>query len=49
MARRAAGRRSGGPPDQLTQFAQALTGAHYFVPSAERLAAFGDDATGASS
>ena len=33
--------RSGGPPDQLTRFAQPLTGAYYFVPSAERLATLG--------
>ena len=37
--------RSGGPPDQLTQFAHTLTGAYYFVPSAERLAVLGDHAT----
>jgi putative iron-dependent peroxidase len=36
--------RPGGPPDRLTQFAHTLTGAYYFVPSAERLAAFGDRA-----
>ena len=34
--------RSGGPPDQLTRFARTLSGAYYFVPSAERLAGFGD-------
>ena len=37
--------RSGGPPDQLTQYAHTLTGAYYFVPSAERLAVFGDHPT----
>jgi len=31
----------GGPPDQLTEFTRPLTGAYYFVPSAERLAALG--------
>jgi putative iron-dependent peroxidase len=33
--------RDGGPPDALTRFTHALTGAYYFVPSAESLAAFG--------
>jgi putative iron-dependent peroxidase len=35
--------RKGRPPDQLTSFTRALTGAYYVVPSAERLAAFGED------
>jgi putative iron-dependent peroxidase len=35
--------RSDGAPDHLTRFTHALTGANYFVPSAERLAQFGDD------
>ena len=38
--------RPGGPTDRLTAFAHALTGAYYFVPSAERLAAAGDRGTG---
>jgi len=29
----------GGPSDRLTQFAHAQTGAYYFVPSADSLAA----------
>jgi porphyrinogen peroxidase len=33
--------RDGGPRDQLSQFATALTGAYYAIPSADRLAAFG--------
>jgi putative iron-dependent peroxidase len=37
--------RSGGPLDQLTRFARTLSGAYYFVPSAERLAEFGDHPT----
>ena len=32
-----------GPRDALTGFTRALTGAYYFVPSAEALAAFGSD------
>jgi putative iron-dependent peroxidase len=32
--------RGGGPRDRLTDFAHALTGAYYFVPSSEALAAF---------
>ena len=32
--------RGGGPRDRLTEFANALTGADYFVPSTEALAAF---------
>ena len=35
--------RDGGPPDALTRFTHPLTGAYYFVPSAESLAAFGGD------
>ncbi len=31
----------GGPADELTRFTRPLTGAYYFIPSAERLAAFG--------
>ena len=31
----------GGPSDRLTQFSRALTGAYYFVPSAEALTALG--------
>jgi hypothetical protein len=27
-----------GPPDALTRFARALTGAYYVIPAAERLA-----------
>ena len=38
--------RAGGKPDRLTQFAHTLTGAYYFVPSAESLAACGDHAAG---
>jgi putative iron-dependent peroxidase len=33
--------RDGGPPDHLTDFARAVTGAYYFVPSSEALATFG--------
>jgi putative iron-dependent peroxidase len=33
--------RDGGPPDALTAFARPITGAYYFVPSAEALAALG--------
>jgi porphyrinogen peroxidase len=33
-----------GPPDKLTSFARALTGAYYVIPSADRMAALaGDD------
>ena len=32
----------GGPPDKLTEFARPLTGGYYYVPSAERLAGFGE-------
>jgi putative iron-dependent peroxidase len=32
--------RGGGPRDRLTDFARAVTGAYYFVPSAEALATF---------
>jgi len=35
-----------GPPDQLTTVTRPLTGAYYFVPSAEALAALGVGATG---
>ena len=35
----------GGPPDRLTDFAHAISGAYYFIPSAEDLAAFAVDAT----
>ena len=38
--------RGGGPPDQLTAFTRALSGAYYFVPSADRLAAFGGGGPG---
>jgi putative iron-dependent peroxidase len=31
------------PPDQLTSVARAVTGAYYVIPSADRLAAFGDE------
>jgi len=33
--------RTGGERDRLTRFTRAITGAYYFVPSAERLAQFG--------
>ncbi len=33
----------GGPRDQLTRFTRALTGAYYFIPSADALAAAGLD------
>jgi putative iron-dependent peroxidase len=33
----------GEPPDKLTSFTRPLTGAYYVIPSAESLAAFGDD------
>jgi len=33
----------GGPPDHLTRFTRPLTGAYYVVPSADRLAAFGEE------
>jgi porphyrinogen peroxidase len=36
--------RGGGPPDRLTSFTRALTGAYYVIPSADRLAALGGDA-----
>jgi putative iron-dependent peroxidase len=35
--------RDGGAQDSLTTFTRPLTGAYYFMPSAESLAAFGDD------
>jgi putative iron-dependent peroxidase len=35
--------RGDGPADALTRFTRPLSGAYYFVPSADRLAAFGDD------
>ena len=35
--------RGTGPRDELTRFTNALTGAYYVIPSAERLAAFGED------
>ncbi len=35
--------RDGGPPDLLTSFTNALTGAYYVIPAADRLAAFGED------
>ena len=35
-----------GPPDQLTTVTRPLTGAYYFIPSAEALAALGEGATG---
>ena len=31
------------PPDQLTTVARAVTGAYYVIPSADRLAAFGEE------
>ena len=31
----------GGPPDALTTVARAVSGAYYYIPSADRLAAFG--------
>jgi len=31
------------PPDHLTNVAQAVTGAYYVIPSADRMAAFGDE------
>ncbi len=34
--------KDGAPRDELTRFTRALTGAYYFVPSADRLAAFGE-------
>lgn len=33
--------RGGAPPDRLSEFARAVTGAYYFVPAAEALALFG--------
>ena len=35
--------RGDGPSDRLTEFARALTGAYYFVPSSEALATFAAD------
>jgi hypothetical protein len=35
--------REGGLADEITKFTLPLTGAFYFIPSAERLAALGDD------
>jgi putative iron-dependent peroxidase len=35
--------REDGPADELTKFTRPLTGAFYFIPSAESLAALGDD------
>lgn len=35
--------RTGGPADQLTSYTRPLTGAYYVIPSAERLAEFGED------
>jgi putative iron-dependent peroxidase len=35
--------RGDGPPDRLTTFTRALTGAYYVIPSADRLAALGAD------
>jgi putative iron-dependent peroxidase len=35
--------REGDPPDKLTSFTRPLTGAYYVIPTAERLAAFGED------
>jgi porphyrinogen peroxidase len=35
--------RGGDPADQLTRFSRPLTGAYYVIPSAEALAAFGED------
>ncbi len=35
--------RGGGPRDRLTDFARALTGAYYFVPSSEALATFEEE------
>jgi putative iron-dependent peroxidase len=32
-----------GPPDELTRFTRPLTGAYYFIPSTDDLAAIGDD------
>jgi putative iron-dependent peroxidase len=34
------------PPDKLTSFTRAVTGAYYVVPAADRLAAFGGQRTG---
>ena len=33
--------RGGGPRDELTRFTRPLTGAYYFIPSAEDLAGVG--------
>ncbi len=33
----------GGPRDELTRYARALTGGYYFVPSLDDLAVFGTD------
>jgi porphyrinogen peroxidase len=35
--------RGADPPDKLTAFTRAVTGAYYVIPSAERLAAFGGE------
>jgi putative iron-dependent peroxidase len=37
--------RGADPPDKLTSFTRAVTGAYYVIPSAERLAAFGEQRT----
>lgn len=39
------GRRAG-PRDELTRFTRAISGAYYFIPSAEALASFGERRTG---
>jgi putative iron-dependent peroxidase len=36
--------RGGGPPDRLTSFTRAITGAYYVIPSADRLARLAGDA-----
>jgi putative iron-dependent peroxidase len=36
------------PRDDLTRFTRAVSGAYYVVPSAERLAAFGQQRTGSA-
>jgi putative iron-dependent peroxidase len=36
------------PPDKLTAFTRAITGAYYVIPSAERLAGFGEQRTGSA-
>jgi putative iron-dependent peroxidase len=38
--------RAGGPRDQLTDFARAVTGAYYFVPASEALATFAAEPAG---